>query len=137
MELTSETIKQAAAIPLREGRVCLVTAVSGKGWVIPKGCQEAGQTEEETARQEAWEEAGLRGTLSPQPVGTYKYQKWGKTCQVSVYVMQVSELAEDWPERSQRERRWLLPAEALHLILDPGLQRVIRQALALEEPARS
>ena len=56
-----DTIPQAAAIPVHEGRICLVTAASGNGWVIPKGCQEAGHTGRQTAEQETWEEAGLKG----------------------------------------------------------------------------
>jgi 8-oxo-dGTP pyrophosphatase MutT (NUDIX family) len=135
MESVPGTIKQAAAIPVRDDRICLVTAVSGKGWVIPKGCQEAGHTEHQTAKQEAWEEAGLAGTLSAEPVGNYQYRKWGKTCQVSVYLMEVGEVADDWPERSQRQRRWLRPSEALALIIDPGLQQVIRKAFAISEQA--
>jgi len=100
--------------------------------VIPKGCQETGHTKEDTAHQETWEEAGLRGSLSPEPVGSYRYEKWGKTCEVLVYLMQVTEVADDWPERSQRERRWLTPADALSLIVEPRLQEVIRRAFALE-----
>jgi 8-oxo-dGTP pyrophosphatase MutT (NUDIX family) len=132
MKSTFDIVKQAAAIPLRDGRICVVTAVTGKGWVIPKGCQEEGHSEQETAKQEAWEEAGLIGTLSPQPVGSYQYEKAGKLCQVAVFLMQVTEEADNWPERSQRERRWLPPAEAVSLILEPRLREVIQSALEKE-----
>ncbi len=128
MPSTSDIVPQAAAIPIQSGRICLVTAVSGKGWVIPKGCQEPGQTQQETATQEAWEEAGLCGILSAKPVGSYQYQKWGKTCQVAVFTMHVSEVADDWPERSQRQRRLFTLEEGLPLIVDPRLQQVIREA---------
>ncbi len=126
-----DTIPQAAAIPVHNGRICLVTAVSGKGWIIPKGCQEAGHTEQQTALQEAWEEAGLKGRLRPEPVGTYEYQKWGKTCRVAVYLMHVTEVADDWPERAQRQRLWVTPEEAIALLGNPDLQQMV--ALATDE----
>ena len=43
---------------------------------------------------------------------------------------QVSKVAEDWPERSVRQRRWVSVAEALGLLEDPGLREVVRAAFA-------
>src|SRR5437588_12755509 len=105
-------IRQAAAVPMREGRVCLVTSSSGKRWVVPKGVIDPGQTAGEIALQEAWEEAGLTGVLRPEAVGSYLYQKWGTTCYVTVFVMEVVDAHDDWPERSVRERSWVTPAVA-------------------------
>ena len=52
MEPSPECIPQAAAIPIKAGRICLVTARSnGNRWVIPKGKIDPGNTAEETARQ--------------------------------------------------------------------------------------
>src|ERR1700678_3788563 len=95
-------LRQAAAIPIRAGQVCLVSSRSGKRWVIPKGCLEPGMTAGEIALQEAWEEAGLSGVLQQEPVGSYVYEKAGFTCHVTVFLMQVSAAADDWPERSFR-----------------------------------
>ena len=44
MGLLTEEVRQAAAIPVKDGQVCLVTSRSGKRWVIPKGCLEPGKT---------------------------------------------------------------------------------------------
>jgi len=66
---TPDYIRQAAAIPIRSGQICLVTSSSGKRWVIPKGMIEPGTTAGQIALQEAWEEAGLVGVLRPEPVG--------------------------------------------------------------------
>ncbi len=71
MANASEFIRQAAALPVRNGKVCLVTSSNGKRWVIPKGLIEPGQTAGETALQEAWEEAGLVGVLEPDPIGSF------------------------------------------------------------------
>jgi 8-oxo-dGTP pyrophosphatase MutT (NUDIX family) len=124
-------IPQAGTIPLKEGQVCLVTSNNGKRWLIPKGIIDPGHTPREAALQEAWEEAGLAGTVRPEPVGTYLYDKWGGTCHVTVFLMDVTEAAEDWPERHVRQRCWLSPAEVLKRIEDPCLREVIRGALAL------
>src|SRR5262245_17445465 len=64
-------VRQAAAIPIRAGQVCMVLSSNGRRWVVPKGCIEPGQTAGETALREAWEEAGLVGALRPEPVGSY------------------------------------------------------------------
>lgn len=122
-------VRQAAALPVRNGRVCLVTSSNGKRWVIPKGVVEPGQTGGETALQEAWEEAGLVGLLQTEPVGSYLYEKWCGTCHVTVFIMQVNGVAPNWPERDLRQRTWLTPARALERIDDPGLADLLRQAL--------
>ena len=93
-------VNQSGVIPVHDGRVWMVTSSSRRRWVFPKGQIDPGHTPGEAALQEAWEEAGLAGSLSREPVGSYLYEKWGGTCHVLVFVMQVSEEAEDWPERS-------------------------------------
>lgn len=119
-------IRQAAALPLKDGRVCLVTSSNGKRWVIPKGLIDPGQTAGETALQEAWEEAGLVGALRPEPLGSYLYEKWGGICHVTVFFMEVTEVAQEWPERLQRQRAWVSPFDALDRIQDQGLIDLLR-----------
>lgn len=120
-------IRQAAAVPLRDGQICLVTSSSGKRWVIPKGMIDPGKTPAEIALQEAWEEAGLLGVLGA-PLGTYQYEKYGGTYLVTVYAMQVNESRDDWPERTVRRRAWLSLDEALELIEEEGLREIMRRA---------
>jgi 8-oxo-dGTP pyrophosphatase MutT (NUDIX family) len=120
------SLRQAAVIPIRAGRVCLVRSRGGKRWVIPKGCIERGQTAGETALQEAWEEAGLVGTLQPEPVGSYLYEKAGTTCHVIVFLMHVTVAAQHWPEDSWRLRRWLEPGKALARVQESGLRELFR-----------
>jgi 8-oxo-dGTP pyrophosphatase MutT (NUDIX family) len=121
-------IRQAAAIPIRDGQVCLITSSSGRRWVIPKGMIDPGKTAAEMALQEAWEEAGLLGVLGA-PVGTYQYEKYGGTCLVTVFTMSVHEATEEWPEMNVRRRVWIAPDEALELIEDEGLRAILRQTL--------
>lgn len=131
------TIRQAGAIPLKNGRLCLITSRNGKRWVIPKGLIEPGQTAGETALQEAWEEAGLVGTLDREPVGSYVYDKEGFSHHVTVFVMRVTEVAQDWQERDFRQRVWVSPAGAVRRIEDAGLVEVLRAALSSRRHALS
>ena len=124
-------IRQAAAVPIRDGQLCLVTSSSGKRWVIPKGMIDPGKTPAEIALQEAWEEAGLLGILGA-VLGTYQYEKYGGTCLVTVFAMQVHETRDDWPERTVRRRAWLALEEALALIEEEGLREILRRAASAE-----
>ena len=122
-------IRQAAALPLRGNRACVITSANGKRWIIPKGLIDPGQTAGETALQEAWEEAGLVGTLQQEPIGSYLYEKYGNTYHVIVFVMDVTEVAQEWPERSVRQRSWVSPAGLFEHVEEPGLVEVLRVAL--------
>jgi 8-oxo-dGTP pyrophosphatase MutT (NUDIX family) len=130
MGISQDVISQAAAIPVRNGRVCLVNSRNGKRWVIPKGCLETGKRYGEIALQEAWEEAGLMGALEKEPAGTYLYEKAGNHYHVTVYLMHVTQMAEEWPERHFRTRRWLTFRQALATIEDRGLRKLLCRVLA-------
>ena len=126
-------VRQAAALPLRRGRVCLITSRNGKRFVIPKGWIDPGQTAGETALQEAWEEAGLVGALDREPIGSYLYEKEGQTYHVTVFVLRVTSVAQDWPERSFRERSWVTPTGFFDRIEDAGLAEIVRLTILKEE----
>ena len=84
----------------------------------------------QSAAQEAYEEAGVRGQASPLAVGSYAYDKVGKQggvrrLTVFVFPLEVTEELEDWPERHERERRWLPAPEAAALVREPDLQALI------------
>lgn len=134
MPSISEPIRQAAALPLRRGRVCLITSRSGRRWVIPKGWIEPGQTAGETALQEAWEEAGLVGALEREPIGSYLYEKEGQRYHVTVFVMKVTSVEQEWPERSFRERSFVSPAGFFQRIDEPGLLEIVRLTLMQPVP---
>lgn len=136
MATGSDSVRQAAAIPIQAGQVCLVTSRSGKRWVIPKGCIEPGKTAGEIALQEAWEEAGLTGVLLTEPLGSYLYEKLGCVHHVIVFAMRVTDVAENWPEDALRQRNWVRFEEAVQRIDDRGLREIIRGAAQLEKPGK-
>ena len=125
-------IKQAAVIAVRAGRVLLITSRSRKRWLFPKGCLEPGKTLGEIALQEAWEEAGLLGTLQPEPVGSYQYEKTGSRYLVTVFLMQVTEVAAKWPEMEWRMRRWLRPVNVLPRLQELSLRKLFTKVIAAE-----
>ena len=121
---------QSGVIPIRreEGglRILLITSRKKKHWVIPKGIVEPHLSPGESAAQEAMEEAGICGRISASPIGEYAYAKWGGTCHVKVFLMEVVEERTEWPESSFRERRWAGVEEAAELVDEDGLSRLIR-----------
>jgi 8-oxo-dGTP pyrophosphatase MutT (NUDIX family) len=126
------TPQQAGVIAVRrrggDVEMCLIRRKESRGWGIPKGMVERGDTHEETALNEAWEEAGLKGRLVGDAVGTYEYEKWDACLVVAVYVMTVLEELDDWEEAHFRERTWAPLGEAAAMLADhpvfPLLQRV-------------
>ena len=112
-----------------QGRICLITSSSGKHWLVPKGHLEHGDKLLETARQEAWEEAGLIGHISPRPVGAYEYQKLGRLYRVVVFWMKVTQVQDTFPECKRRRRRWLSPARALPHISYSPLRHIVDAAV--------
>ncbi len=127
-------VRQAAAVPIRDERVCLVTSSSGRRWVIPKGQIDPGHTAGEAALVEAWEEAGLVGALDADPLGTYAYEKMGRELHVLVYRMVVTDVREQWPEKGLRAREWFTLDDALDRIEEPGLRELLRLAFHLKHP---
>ena len=129
-------VRQAATIPIRDDRVCLVTSSSGRRWVVPKGQIDPGHTAGEAALVEAWEEAGLVGALDAEPLGSYAYEKLGRELHVLVFRMSVTEVRDEWPERPIRTRAWVTLDEALDRIDEPGLRNLLRIAFHLNHPDR-
>ena len=120
-------IPQAAVVAFHAGRICLVTSRSRKGWIVPKGRIEPGQTAADTALQEAWEEAGLAGFLHEDPLGHYEYEKNGNLYHVTVFVMEVTQVHDEWPEIDERQRAWA-SAENVHLrVYQPALRQLLRR----------
>lgn len=117
-------IEQAGVIPVRDGAVCIITSSNGSRWVIPKGLIDPGCTVEEAAAMEAWEEAGLRGRLSDEPVGQFEYFKEKRTYRVTVFRLDVTHASYDWPERHRR-REWVVPEAAAERVREVDLKSMI------------
>lgn len=128
----AEIPQQAAAVAVRRRgetlETCVIRKKDARHWGVPKGLIDPGDTAEETALNEAIEEAGIRGRLLGPPLGTYSYRKWETNLVVVVYVMQVFVEHSDWLEAPFRERRWVSLDEAKHLLLHHPVSRFVDQA---------
>ena len=112
----SQPLKQIAALPVVEtasGPLVLLITTRGRGrWTIPKGWPKPGVTDSELAAQEAFEEAGVEGDISPEPIGSFLYTKrfhlfsWAK-CSVDVYALRIRCQVLDWPEKPARKAMWV------------------------------
>src|SRR5690554_2758136 len=72
--------KQFGAIPVRftpEGQleIMLITSRQTRRWIVPKGWPMKGLEGHDTAAREAFEEAGVNGSISDRPIGSYVYAK--------------------------------------------------------------
>ncbi len=128
---------QVAALCTRDtspgGDVLLITSRDTKRWIIPKGWPIDGLNGPETALQEAWEEAGVRATeVGQTPVGYYSYDKklsdgTAQPVTTSVYHIEVSDLADDYPEADQRTRCWVSRKVAAERVQEPELRDLLLQ----------
>lgn len=131
--------EQAGVIPFRRKKgtleICLIRNKGRKKWKIPKGFVDPGESVEQAALKEAWEEAGLKGRLVGQPVGSYEYEKWGLKLNVAVYLMEVTSVDDKWEESRFRERGWsavdaafaMLKKHPVRPLLDAAATRLERR----------
>ncbi|MCB1424023.1 MAG: NUDIX hydrolase, partial [Nitratireductor sp.] len=96
----------------------------------PKGWPGSKRTAAKTASIEAYEEAGIIGKVANQPLGEYLSHKGlgnGFTVRTNVIVfpLKVSEQVEEFPERGERQHRWLSPEKAAELCGEDGLRDIL------------
>jgi 8-oxo-dGTP pyrophosphatase MutT (NUDIX family) len=115
--------------------ILLVTSTSGKEWVFPKGGVEMNLTERASAAKEVYEEAGVLGEVGMK-LGTCRYIKNGQIQLVTMFAMQYTGEAEDWPESTKRDRRWFKPRKAMAK-LDPYLAPFVYDVMEAVEATRA
>ena len=123
--------RQSGVIPFRRTtrglEILLVTSNTRKRWIIPKGNVEPELGRVESARREAFEEAGVRGHIQQLAFGTYRHSSTGGPALVDVYLMEVDQVLDRWPEKDRRHREWMSLPNAYDRILEDGLRRLIRE----------
>ena len=122
---------QTAALCTRRGKkgieVLLVTSLQTRRWIVPKGWPMEGRSLAQAALQEAWEEAGVRGTVAGRPGGRFAAQSGLEMpCRCSVYRIDVSDLAGEYPEKPRRLRQWMRQQAAAEAVDEPELKAIIR-----------
>jgi 8-oxo-dGTP pyrophosphatase MutT (NUDIX family) len=146
--------RQFGAIPYRhvdgETVFLMITARRTGKWIFPKGDPVEGLTPAESAAEEAYEEAGVRGRIGAAPAGHYRAfraragkARAGKVrpavktpVLVEMYPLEVAEQFDDWPEKGERRRHWATLAEARRLLSEPGLV-ALAEKIAQSAPGQS
>jgi len=138
-EQSGELPIQTGALPWRLAakngiEVLLVTGRRSGRWTIPKGWPMPGKSLAEAAEQEAFEEAGVRGTIDPNPIGTFRHVKQLNVVgdlevNIVVHPLWVDRELPKWPELGQRKRKWFSPKDAAKRVDSPELSAMIRQAV--------
>lgn len=122
---------QSGVIPYRKknGRteVLLVTSIRKKKWIIPKGFIEYHLSPFQSAKKEAFEEAGVRGSNGTKILGSYMVYKNGSELHTKVYSMRVTRVFKDYPEKNLRKRKWLSTTEAAKKVGIPEIAKMIRK----------
>jgi phosphohistidine phosphatase len=126
---------QSGVIPFREHKskieILLVTTRKGK-WTIPKGIIEDNHTPQESALKESVEEAGVWGRVDEKRIGTFEYKKWGGTCNVKVYKMEVTKIFTKWEEDHFRERLWIPLEKVAKVLKKEKLSKLILKAFDVD-----
>lgn len=140
---TNAVLHQAGVIAYRilsaEVQVLLMTSRDTGRWIIPKGNIDEGETPPEAAEKEAYEEAGVKGTIAGSiPLGIYTYFKKQRSGEifataVEVYLFKVEKQLKKWPEKGERRLSWVSAKEAVELIDEPGMVPLLRRLIEFED----
>lgn len=127
--------EQFAAICWRMHRkkieVLLITSRDTGRWVIPKGWPMNDRSPSQAAATEAWEEAGVSGEIATQDLGLFNYEKLLRPqhsvlCSVRVFALRVTGLADKYPERKERRRKWFAAEKAAKKVAEPELRHLLQ-----------
>ncbi len=122
---------QSGVVPYRRKNgkleVLLVTSIRKKKWIIPKGFIEYHMSAFQSAKKEAFEEAGIRGSNTTRVLGSYTVRKKGSELLTKVYSMRVTRVFKDYPEKNLRKRKWFSVSDAVKKVEIDELASVIRR----------
>ncbi|RCS24529.1 NUDIX domain-containing protein [Phyllobacterium salinisoli] len=136
METPSGRLRQVAALVYRHHddrlEVLLITSRGTGRWILPKGWPQVGRTLPQAALREAYEEAGVRGSVSTRVIGSYAYEKTdlppktNRGFMVDVFPVHFSHQEKNFPERGERHGEWMTPEEAAERVDEVDLKGILR-----------
>ena len=132
-------LRQFGAIPFvlheKEPLVLMITSRTQERWIFPKGGLEASETPVEAAEREAFEEAGVKGTVTADlshDVQAVKVTEGNSQDMIVTYFpLQFTEQMEDWPERKRRDRHWVTLADARKIAGGPDILEALEGFISL------
>jgi 8-oxo-dGTP diphosphatase len=110
-----EGVQAAGGVVLSGGRVAVVHRPRYDDWSLPKGKLDPGESFEDAALREVFEETGLRCRLVRE-LPAVEYEVRGRPKLVRYWAMEVTSETDFVPNDEVDEMRWLEPAEALALL---------------------
>lgn len=108
----------------------LVTSRQRGRWIFPKGRIAKGMEPWESAKREAYDEAGVEGEIATRSIGSYRAWKTRGmrrfVIEVEMFPLRVESQDEKWLETGERYRHWVTLAEAKRLITDKRIVELVR-----------
>ncbi|CAL9120505.1 unnamed protein product [Musa acuminata var. zebrina] len=103
--------------------VLMITSPGRLDLVFPKGGWEIDETAGEAACREAMEEAGVKGILNDTDLGVWEFRSKSSqnsctmegTCKGYMFALEVTEELDCYPEKDNRDRKWVPLGEAYEL----------------------
>jgi 8-oxo-dGTP pyrophosphatase MutT (NUDIX family) len=135
---------QVAAVcyRVREGEIefLLVKTRGGAKWTFPKGDPNRSLTHGQAAEREAWEEAGVRGTVEERHVHLYLHSKgvvWKpsgvREYVVKAFLLEVDEV--EVPHENGRNPTWFSPDDARNILAKGREVKYAKELQALVDRA--
>ncbi|AXS40133.1 hypothetical protein D1F64_08730 [Breoghania sp. L-A4] len=126
--------RQYAALPFRVAEdtveVLLLTSRGTGRWILPKGWPKKRMAPHKLAMLEAFEEAGVKGTIAKRAIGHFHYVKRMERrpdvqCRVAVFPMHVKMVLAQWPEMDERQRSWISLTQAAGMVEEAELSTIL------------
>lgn len=122
-----------AALPLALGAddrywVMLIKGRSSAAWVVPRTKARAGVPAHIAAAGEAFEQAGLCGSVAEEPIGRYRLllgARGEQAAEVEVFALAVDQQLETPEADVERPVIWVPLKDAPDIVSEPGLSRVL------------
>lgn len=127
----NDPFRQSSVVPYRivdtNVEIMMITSIRRRRWIIPKGAVEPDMSPQDSAAKEAFEEAGIEGTVAQNPIGRYHYKKWSDICRCDVYAMKVETIHETWQEQVEREREWIEARDVISRLRHKQLKAIVKK----------
>jgi 8-oxo-dGTP pyrophosphatase MutT (NUDIX family) len=114
--MSSDEIQAAGGVLMRDGLLAVVHRPRYDDWSLPKGKLDRGESFEDAALREVWEETGIRARLERElPEVRYTVRERPKL--VRYWLMSVESERDSFePNDEVDELRWLPPGAAVELL---------------------